>query len=279
MKLPKYSNRVIGADPEFGLTKYDGTPYPVVGLLGGTKRRPIQIKEIHPMCAYQEDNVFPEFNIPPCSTVEDFVYYNQVMVQQIMERIPPEYELIPSFLPSHRFDPIFLTTKQALVFGCEPDHNAYTLKIQKVEAGDAGNLRTAGGHLHLGWDESMGDVRAAGAVARAFDMFVTAPFMLIEPDNERRQLYGRAGSMRVKWYGVECRQLSCYWLSGEAIMRWVWAQTHKAWDFCEQNEEIHNPNSELCTHVRNLIDNKDLDGIRKLILDYDLVSGQGVLTK
>ena len=62
----------IGADPEFFIQKYDGTMQPIVGLLGGTKDKPIAVQGARKGFAVQEDNVMAEYNIPPTAHADQF---------------------------------------------------------------------------------------------------------------------------------------------------------------------------------------------------------------
>jgi hypothetical protein len=266
----KMTDITLGADPEF-FVKRDGDFYPIVGLLGGSKWEPTRVEEMGIFNAYLEDNVMAEYNISPVDNEDDFVLQIQSMIDLIMQKLGEEY--VADFSPAARFKPEFLESEQAKVFGCEPDMSAYTLQIQEVSAEEAGNLRTAGGHIHIGWAEASENLEECAAVARAFDLFVTAPMMLIEPDNERRQLYGSAGSMRTKMYGVECRALSSYWQSSEDLMRFVYRQTMKALAFVQENEDIRNAESRLSRDIRRAIDEKQMGNITKMLEALNVVEG------
>ena len=60
----------IGCDPEIFLKDSSNNFKSVIGLLGGNKWFPRKLSEVGHACL--EDNVAVEFNIPPCSTFEDF---------------------------------------------------------------------------------------------------------------------------------------------------------------------------------------------------------------
>ena len=258
---------MIGADPEFFVQK-NGRPFPIVGLLGGDKYESVERWDIGPLCGYLEDNVMAEFTITPSRSATEFVDMNTKMMDVIMKELGDEFQ--PLIVPAVRFPEEHLQSEQAKVFGCMPDHNAYTLDIQKVSADKAGNLRTAGGHIHIGYAEAEGNLEEAATIARAFDLFVVLPMMLIEPDNERRQLYGKAGSFRLKDYGVECRQLSCFWLSSPQLMEFVYEQTVKAVRFVEENEKIRDPKSDLSQKIRSIIDDKLMGDIIPILQEFGL---------
>jgi hypothetical protein len=271
--IPQISRITIGADPECFIVVRDNhngdTPYPIVGMLGGTKDNPLVIADGY---AVVEDNVMAEFNIPPTNSVEEFIKSNKFMLSIIIQMVRgynPLFEL--DFSPALRFEEHFLQSEQAKEFGCLPDFSAYTNLKKQPSAEEAGTLRTAGGHIHIGW-EGPKDFKVQQAVCRAFDLMVVLPFMLIEPDNERRELYGAPGSMRPKSYGVECRSLSCFWLSSDYLMGWVFEKTLKAVEAYNTIPELSDPKSKLCMKVRELIKRKDVDKIKDFISKFELAT-------
>jgi len=265
--MKKYDGVWIGADPEF-FVKQNGVLTPICGLLGGTKEEPMALPDLGRFTGFLEDNVMAEFNIDPCNNADDFAVKNQEVIDYIIERLGKGFT--PHFMPAARFREEELDNEQALTFGCDPDTNAYTLQAQDVNANDAGTLRTAGGHIHISWENAQEDADEAAVVARAFDLFVTMPMLFIEPMNERRTLYGKAGSMRVKPYGVECRQLSCFWLSSRATMKYVFNQTMKAIDFANTDEDILDPESVLCREIKRIIDKSDFEAAEAMMKAYGI---------
>jgi hypothetical protein len=57
------------------------------------------------------------------------------------------------------------------------------------------------------------------------DYVIGLPSILIDTDSQRRKLYGKAGSMRHKDYGVEYRTVSNFWLGSQELMSWVYDRT------------------------------------------------------
>lgn len=202
----------VGADPELFLVNVDGKFISAVGLIGGSKEYPRDIGE---GCAVQEDNVAVEYNIKPCTNVDEFVKYNRYALKAITEHIK-EQGLFPSITASKSFPEDQLLTQRSRVFGCDPDYNAWTGKENERQPADDANLRSAGGHIHIG--STLDKIQ----LIRWADVYLGLQSVLEDPDTDRRKLYGKAGSFRAKPYGVEYRTLSNYWIGTEHMMRTVY---------------------------------------------------------
>jgi len=142
---------------------------------------------------------------------------------------------------------------------CDPDLNVW--KGEENISPDPvifGNLRSCGGHVSIGYDNPKEEI--SEEIVKAFDLFCTLPSLLLDPDTERRQLYGKAGSFRFKNFGVECRSLSNFWLISEAYMAWVFDQTQKAIDYINSGKGVK---GDLAAMLPVAIDenNKDLAAI------------------
>lgn len=88
------------------------------------------------------------------------------------------------------------------------------------------NLRTAGGHVHIGYANS--DFKTSIQIIRALDLFLTVPSLLLDPDDLRRKMYGKAGAFRIKDYGAELRTLSNFWIASQESVNWVFQQVNAA---------------------------------------------------
>ncbi len=109
--------------------------------------------------------------------------------------------------------------RKAMESGCDPDLNAYTGKTNYgIPNYERFAYAVCGFHLHCdvkppeGIDTTEGEQYMAD-LCKIFDLMVTLPFMLIEPIEEHAKIrraagYGRAGSFRIKDYGIEYRTLS-----------------------------------------------------------------------
>lgn len=112
---------------------------------------------------------------------------------------------------------------ELLVFGCNPDYNAYTKDVNPAPSAEmARGLRTSGGHIHFGFvnpkeagfDPS--NLEHYYALVKAFDCFVGLPLKRMNLLNEERQnLYGKAGAFRFKtdYPGIEYRVPSSDWVA------------------------------------------------------------------
>jgi len=221
------SKILVGADPElFMKNKETGEFVSAHGLIPGTKHEPHKV----PFGAVQIDGTALEFNIDPANTVEEFVHHIQAVKAQIADFVPG-YNVVAE--PTAVYERTYFdwgipgVSKE---LGCDPDFCAWNLEVNPRP--DPGNrpLRTAAGHIHVGWTSDM-DVydrdhfRLCGKVARQLDYFLGIFSLKWDSDNTRRELYGKAGAFRPKPYGMEYRVLSNKWLTSEPLIRWVYNQT------------------------------------------------------
>lgn len=216
----------IGCDPEFFLmdSKRNNAYVSAHDLLPGTKEAPHKVNK----GAVQVDGVACEFNIDPANSEDEFVENIQTVLGELRKMIPERYQFV--FRPAITFEPLYFKKlpRQAVELGCTPDFSGYTFEANPRPDGDATTMRTASGHVHIGWREPDGsDITReqhleAGRVARNLDIFLGVPSLKWDSDRKRRLLYGKAGCFRPKPYGVEYRTLSNRWLSEERLMRTVY---------------------------------------------------------
>lgn len=211
----------IGADPEFFVRRTDtGSPYPIVGLLGGTKGKPVPVGR-NGEYGMQEDNVMAEYNIPPSTDIYPFITHIQRGRDAIMEHLertaPGTYEVDNA--ASRVFPHQLLATEQAMTFGCSPDFDAYTMgtKIQRIEPNalhtedGIGAWRFCGGHVHLGYKHMLKAEMPDYVAAQFADLFLGITMMGYDRQGKRRQFYGTPGRYRPTDYGIEYRTLSNLW--------------------------------------------------------------------
>lgn len=214
----------IGSDPEIFIEdSTTGTTISAIGMIPGTKHDPHPITDKGHFI--QTDNIAFEFNIPPCNTEDEFVK-EITFVKDYLEVIAETNNAKLSIKASDEIEDIYLIDPQAQEFGCEPDLNPYLMEENPRPDSDT-NLRCVGGHIHIGYPNPTQET--SEKIVKAFDIFVTLPALLIDTDDRRRELYGKAGAFRFKEpWGVECRALSNFWIHSEDKMRWVYQQTIKA---------------------------------------------------
>lgn len=218
---------LIGADPEV-FVGYDRNPQSVIGFIGGTKEEPLAVAG----GAVQEDNVLLEYNIDPASTKEEFV--ERIVSVRLLgaQMLHPFGMNIIENLSSHLYDEDLLRSfgPQAYVFGCEPDYNCWTRR-QNVMPNDAPpTLRTAGGHVHIGFGHIERVTKATTReVMQMCDYLLGLASVLLDGDTQRKKLYGKAGAMRYKPYGGEYRSLSNFWIFSVDLTEWVYEMAVRAY--------------------------------------------------
>lgn len=220
----------IGCDPELFITNKYGSYKSAVGLIGGSKDCPLVIDKGG--FAILEDNVAVEFNTKPASSYEEFRSGIHKVLDHLRVKLTG-YDFSKESAVS--FPKEELATPQAQEFGCEPDYDAWRLvENYKPDAEDK-NLRSAGGHIHVG---STIAKHNPIAVIRAMDLFLGVPSIKLDNGTLRRNLYGKAGCFRPKSYGVEYRTLSNFWIFDDALIRWAYEGTERALEFVKSGSVI-----------------------------------------
>lgn len=247
----------IGSDPELFLFDPKELMYrSSVGLVGGTKSNPIPMWGDKPGFFVQEDNVTVEFNTPPVTELADFVDGIKYSVQQIKNHAKRlGYEVRAD--ASAYFSPTELLSDAARHFGCDPDMNAWTGKMNSRPCADNEELRSCGGHIHVG---NIGEVHPRHLI-QAMDLYLGVPSVVMDQDTDRKQLYGKAGACRIKPYGVEYRVLSNFWLKSEDLTRWAFIQTLRAYHAAAENKVNFKEEGDF---IQYAINNTDVEAVELL---------------
>lgn len=251
------SNFTIGADPELFLEK-DGEIISAEGIIGGTKASPKKISDKGH--AIQEDNIMIEFNIPASDNKESFrdhINFVKNYLSQLVLLLGCNLNFSASALVNKKY----LQTEQAKEFGCEPDFNVY-LESMNPSPNSKSNLRTCGGHIHIGYENPSFDTSVL--IVKAMDAVLGLNSLLLDTDDRRREMYGNAGSFRVKDYGVEYRTLSNFWIKDDKLINWAFISTIEALELINSGE-IHNIIENFSEDIRKAIDTNDKKLAKELI--------------
>lgn len=244
-------NITIGADPElFIVNEKTNKVISSIGLIPGEKGNAYLPKGFKRGFGVQIDNILAEFNIPPVKNKKDFVAHNMAMKQYIndfVKNVNPDYGV--QCVASRMVDDDQLQDPIAKMFGCCPDYNAYTESQNEAPEGDATNLRSTGFHIHIGYNNP--NVIDSVNLVKWMDTIVGVASVLLDPDTERRKLYGKAGCFRLTNYGVEYRVLSGYFLGSEELLETIYDLTMKAISFYFSGFENYN-SDEVVDCINNL---------------------------
>lgn len=256
----------IGCDPEIFLVDAAASLVSSIGKIGGSKEQPRAIPELGEGFAVQEDNVAIEFNIPPAESADELVRSINAIKLKLQERINV-MGLGFSKLSAAIFPLQELMHPSAMVFGCDPDYNAWNdgLVNPKPKADDH-RLRSCGGHVHIG--EKISGKKEGIQLIQLMDFYAGVPSVVLDEGELRKQLYGKAGAYRPKPYGVEYRTLSNFWIWDDALIKWIWNATQAAVDTWKKQDfsVIENEGSIIV----DAINNNNRDAAMYLIDTYKL---------
>jgi hypothetical protein len=253
------SRILVGCDPEV-FVQQQGIFKSAHNLIKGDKKNPQKVRS----GAVQVDGMALEFNIDPAASEDEFLFnVNDVFTQ--MKAMVPTYDVVVS--PVAHFDMGYLKAQpaEALELGCDPDYNAWTGQANDRPDGDR-PMRTASGHLHIGWTDDM-DIddpqhrHRANLVAKQLDFFLGLTSLEYDKDTMRRGMYGKAGAVRYKPYGVEYRTLSNAWLGSDRLIRWAYRNAVKG------VREVMKGNMLVAKYgdIQEIINNSDLKAARAII--------------
>lgn len=215
----------FGVDPELFVVNDKGVLVSAEGLLPGTKEEPYKVDK----GAVQVDGMAAEFNTDPVDNYFDWETNISSVLSTLKGMLPKGYKLLAKPAVVFGEKEWEEAPDCAKVLGCSPDFNAWTGEVNSPPCNSEENprLRTASGHIHIGWtDEApMEDIQhltACQDLVKQLDYYLGAWSLLKDRDARRRELYGKAGAMRYKPYGVEYRVLSNFWVTDKQLRLEVW---------------------------------------------------------
>jgi hypothetical protein len=250
---------LIGCDPEV-FVRQNGTFQSAFGLIQGDKKNPQKIRN----GAVQVDGMALEFNIDPAASEDQFVFNVQDVFNQ-MKLMVPEFEVVATPVAHFTKEYLDAQPEAAKELGCDPDYNAWSA-IPNIKPDSTRPMRTASGHIHIGWDngKEIDDPvhqENARAVGRQMDFFLGLASLEYDKDTERREMYGKAGCIRYKPYGVEYRTLSNAWLRSEKLMRWVYRNTMDGMARLVNGDRL----AEKYGDIQEIINESNLKEARKIL--------------
>lgn len=260
------NNITIGADPElFLINSETGAVVSSIGIIPGEKGNAYRSADMPEGYGLEIDNILAEFNIPPTRTKEEFIEAISYMKNYIKKFIKAKNKKLDILCKaSMMVDEDQLQSPEAKLFGCSVDYNAYTEEPNPKPQGERTNLRSAGFHIHIGYDNN--NVDTSLLLIKYLDMYLGVPSVVKDGDTKRRSLYGKAGCFRLTPYGLEYRVLSSYFLTNKLTLSWVWNGVAKAIEAYNEGYPLADP--EL---VQKAINESDKALAEKLIKTYKLV--------
>lgn len=252
---------MTGADPEVFVGDAQSVRS-IIGKIGGTKELPLALP-IGDGFAVQEDNVALEFNIPASATRESFIKNIEAATGFLESVMKDRFGLHFVKQSAISFPNEELNDPAAFVFGCDPDFDAWSGRRNDKPLADDPNLRSCGGHVHIGFDSADLNVRE---VMKACDLFLAVPAVLMDDGILRKKLYGKAGAYREKSYGGEYRVLSNFWIFDPKLIGWVHDNVSRALDAVSNKFDF----GEEKNNIISAINNNDKDIAHYLIDKYQL---------
>jgi hypothetical protein len=237
----------LGCDPELFLIDVTGKLRASCDKVGGSKHDPQPLVELGDGYAVQEDNVAIEFNIPPAESAQQYVESVKKTMLYLGEGMKKMHGFTIVNLSAASFPKDELQHPASQVFGCDPDFNAWTLRKNPRPHAEDPNLRSCGGHVHVGIQGDVDPIR----LIRCMDLFLGVPSVLMDKGELRKELYGKAGAFRTKDYGVEYRTLSNFWVFDDRLVKWVWDNTEKAVEAVESQFAIDNYKDSILDAINN----------------------------
>lgn len=220
---------LLGADPEV-FVREGGNLRTAHALVPGTKTSPYPV----PFGAVQVDGMALEYNIDPAKDEGEFFHAITNVMATLKGMIPKGCELDISPVAFFNEDYLDSMPDEAKVLGCDPDFNAYTGRPNQAPEAHP-SLRTAAGHIHLGWTQAE-DPHDPAHFGRCIQMAKQMDFALgllgviYDADTIRQNMYGQAGAFRPKPYGMEYRVLSNFWLKDERLIRKVYRHAERGFN-------------------------------------------------
>lgn len=258
-------NLMLGCDPEIFLIDMEGKLRASCGLIGGTKRDPAPLP-LGDGFAVQEDNVAIEFNIPPAKGAKEFSESIGKTLKFLSMTVEAQHGFKLHRASAESFPDSELVSPAALEFGCDPDYNAWTRARNPRPAAEDKNLRSCGGHIHIGLGDELKDLVEPEYLIKCMDFHAGVPSVLLDEGEKRKLLYGKRGAFRSKSYGVEYRTLSNFWVFEPKLRQWAWDATERAVRAALEGFPV----DDYDEAIELAIDHNDKEAARDLVKEFKL---------
>lgn len=264
----KASNITLGADPEcFIINEETNKVVSSIGIIPGEKGDPWRGDDMPKGYGIEIDNILAEFNIPPAKSREAFIESMEFMkkyLDKYVKKVNPHYTIKCS--ASELVDWDQLQSDEAKLFGCSVDYNIYTGMPNEKPKGETTNLRSAGCHVHCGYDNP--NVDQSLELLQYFDLYLGIPSVIKDTDMRRRTLYGKAGCFRLTAYGFEYRVLSSAMYATPELCGFIYDQSMKAVE--AYNEDKIEFTDEFKAKIREVIDSGNSEEAQKIVEQYNI---------
>jgi len=185
-----------------------------------------------------EDGCAFELTIPPRNSMKevfDLIQQGYNGVQEIVQKFGFDKAVIPTInFDTEEFRNKDGDFKECLIFGCDPDLDAFNYnRVQEMENALEHPYRYGGGHIHISGSDLLEKypLIAVKLLAATIGNFVTANSLMKDLDHLRVHRYGRPGKYRIQKYpdntiGIEYRTPSNAWTNSEEISEGIqyWAE-------------------------------------------------------
>ena len=265
-KIGKYT---FGSD--FEVFTKNSSDEIVPAIIDGTKEKP---EPIGKGCYSQRDGVAAEFNIPPVSTKRDWLKNIKFCMRE-GSKIVAKQGLTLEIGSSHEFDTDILDEKDYRTLGCQPSLDAYDFNSPRVFTNSMTDLRTCGMHVHVGFNKhcpNTGNTPGPEDIANLtyyFDLYLGLPSVILDNDQLRRTMYGKAGDFRFKILDDIClyeyRSLGSNLLSNDDYIKWIYSNMKEA--IKAYNKQLDLPDLKL---MKKIIESGDVAASRELILKHSI---------
>lgn len=256
----------FGNDTEFCLLDKSGNYKSAIPIVPGNKENPVNLGNNH-LALY--DNILAECCPNYGTTKEETLQNFQDCFQKFANLVHPFKLHVQA---SHTFPASECQNPEALAFGCMPELNAYEKEpVDPPNCPEGNYFRSCGGHIHLGklkgQDYPLNDYEGRWWITRLIDVFVGIPSVLLDNDptsKDRRKLYGGAGNMRPKDYGIEYRTLSNFWLFPDLVSL-IYDLCYFTVNFTQENPNHQKLWENLKNEIRTTINEHDKTKAKNLL--------------